>query len=68
MSTVDQKKFEEVVASLQMNFSIFDGGGSSFLEGALISSGVSQLTEFNDFYESMGQSQEDFEQKFLFFP
>ncbi len=63
MSSVDQKKFEEVVASLQTNFSIFDGGGSSFTDGVLISSGVSQLTEFNDFYESMGQSQEDFEEK-----
>lgn len=63
MSTVDQQKFEEVVASLQTNFSIFDSGGSSFTDGVLISSGVSQLTEFNDFYESMGESQEDFEQK-----
>ena len=63
MSTVDQEKFEEVVASLQTNFSIFDGGGSSFTDGVLISSGVSQLTELNDFYESMGQSQDAMNQQ-----
>ncbi len=63
MSSVDAKKFEEVVASLQTTFSIFEGGGSSFTDGALISSGVSQLTELNDYYQTMGQSQDEMNQK-----
>lgn len=58
MSTVDQEKFEEVVASLQNTFSIFDGGGSSFTDGVLISSGVSQLTELDDFYNTMGENED----------
>lgn len=58
MSSVDEQKFEEVVASLQTTFSIFDGGGSSFTDGVLISSGVSQLTEMDDFYQSMGQNED----------
>lgn len=58
MSTIDQEKFEEVVKSMQSTFSIFDGGGSSFTDGVLISSGVSQLVELNDFYEAMGQNQD----------
>ncbi len=53
MSSVDAEKFEEVVASLTSSFSIFDGGGSSISEGNLISSGVSQLTEFDDYYTSV---------------
>lgn len=58
MSTIDQEKFEEVVRSLQSTFSIFDGGGSSFTDGVLISSGVSQLAELNDFYELMGENED----------
>ena len=63
MSTIDQQKFEDVVASLQMSFSIFDGGGSSFTDGVLISSGVSQLKELDDFYESMGQNEDAMNQE-----
>lgn len=58
MSSVDEAKFEQVVQSLQATFSIFDGGGSSFTDGVLISSGVSQLEELNDYLESMGQNED----------
>ena len=56
MSSVDAEKFEEVVASLQASFSIFDGGATSLTEGELISSGISQLNELNDYYNNMGIS------------
>lgn len=59
MSTVDAEKFEEVVASLQSSFSIFDGGATSITEGNLISSGVSQLNELNDYYNNMGMNQDE---------
>lgn len=63
MSSIDEAKFEEVVRSIQSTFSIFDGGGSSFTDGALISSGVSQLIELNDFYQAMGAEQDAMNQE-----
>ena len=59
MSTVDAEKFEEVVSSLQSSFSIFDGGSTSITEGELVSSGVSQLNQLNDYYNNMGMNQDE---------
>ena len=61
MSTVDAQKFEQVVASLQSTFSVLPAGGSSIQQGQLISSGVSQLKDFNIFFEQF--ESEDEEQK-----
>ena len=52
MSTVDAQKFEMVVASLQNSFSILPSGGTTIGEGELISSGVSALEMFDDFFNS----------------
>lgn len=54
MSTIDAEKFEEIAASFRQSFSIFDGGSASVTEGNLISSGVSQLSELNDYFNTMG--------------
>ncbi len=54
-SSVDADKFDMVVASLQAQFSVLSGGGSSIGEGNLISSGVSQL-EYLDYYYKDGNS------------
>ena len=54
MSSVDEAKYEELVVSLSNSFSIFDGGGSAIGEGVLISSGVSQLNELDDYMNDMG--------------
>ena len=62
MSTIDAEKFAEVVASLQSSFSIFDGGSSSITDGNLISSGVSQLNQLNDYYNNMGLNQDENEE------
>lgn len=59
MSSVDEEKFEAIVASLNASFSIFDGGSTSITEGNLISSGISQLNDLNDFYNNMGMQQDD---------
>lgn len=56
MSSVDQEKWEQVVASLTSSFSIFDGGGASIGEGELINMGVAQLNEFNEYFNNMGQT------------
>lgn len=56
MSSVDQGKAEALIQSLAQTFSIFDGGGSSFGEGNMISNGADQLTELDEFFNTMGQT------------
>lgn len=52
MSSTDEAKFEEVIASLQSSFSIFSGGGAGIGDGMMISSGISQLEMFDDYFNS----------------
>lgn len=54
MSTVDAEKFEQVSVSFSSAFSIFDGGGSAIREGQLISAGISQLNELDEYFTNMG--------------
>lgn len=54
MSSVDQEKFEELVASLSASFGIMEGGAASVIEGTKISTGVSDLNELDDYYENLG--------------
>ncbi len=56
MSSVDQGKAEALIQSLAQTFSIFDGGGSSFGEGNMISNGADQLTELDEYFSTMGQT------------
>lgn len=58
MSSVDQGKAEALVQSLANTFSIFEGGGASFGDGNMISNGANQLTELDDYFNSMGQSED----------
>lgn len=55
MSTVSEDKFEEIVASMQSAFSIFSGGATAIGEGILISNGVSQLNELDEYINSTGK-------------
>lgn len=55
MSTVDAQKFEEVVASFNQTFSIFTAGATAIGDGVLISNGVSQLNELDDYINSTGK-------------
>ena len=59
MSSVDAAKFEEIAASLSSSFSIFDSGSPSIIEGSLVSSGVSQLTQLDSYQESMGKNEDE---------
>lgn len=54
MSTVDEDKFEELVASLSASFGILEGGSASVIEGTLISTGVNNLNQLDDYYENLG--------------
>ena len=55
MSTVDAQKFELIAASFSQSFSIFSAGATAIGDGMLISMGVSQLNELDDYINSMGK-------------
>ena len=55
MSTVDAQKFELVAASFSDTFSIFSNGGQAIGEGMMISNGVSQLNQLDDYLHSVGR-------------
>ncbi len=62
MSTIDAEKFALVAASFSQTFSIFDSGGSSLLEGLLINNGVSQLSQLDEYMNTMGMAAESEEE------
>ena len=55
MSSIDAAKFEQVVASFSQTFSVLSGGASAIGDGILISNGVSQLNELDDYINSTGK-------------
>lgn len=59
MSTIDAQKFESIAASLSESFSVFSGGATALGEGILISNGVSQLNELDQYLNSMGKAAKD---------
>lgn len=56
MSTIDEVKYAELVASLSNSFSIFSGGAQAIGEGKLISSGATQLNNLDEYYSDMGKA------------
>lgn len=56
MSSIDQQKFEAIAASFNDSYSIFSGGANAIGDGILISNGVSQLNELDDYMFNMGKS------------
>ena len=58
MSEVDAEKFQEIAISMSNSFGIFDAGGRAFGEGPLISSGMSQLSNLDQYTTSMGKRAE----------
>ncbi len=55
MSSVDAAKFEQLAASFNQTFSIFSAGATAIGDGVLISNGVSQLNELDDYINSTGK-------------
>lgn len=55
MSSVDAQKFELVAASFANTFSIFTAGGQAIGDGIMISNGVSQLNELDNYVNSTGK-------------
>lgn len=63
MSTVDAEKMEMVIQSFQNTFSVLPAGGTtvSTTEGALISSGVSALEQFDIYFNASTANEGDTE-------
>ncbi|MBR1770991.1 MAG: flagellar motor protein MotB [Lachnospiraceae bacterium] len=55
MSTIEESKWAAMVASMNNTFSVFSGGATSIGDGILISNGVSQLNELDDYFNSTGK-------------
>lgn len=62
MSSVDAQKFELVAASFSQTFSIFQAGSTAIGDGLLISNGVSQLNQLDEYFNSTGKSAEGSEE------
>lgn len=58
MSSVDAQKFELLAASFNQTFSIFSAGATAIGDGLLISNGVSQLNELDQYINSTGKDSE----------
>ncbi|MCH5263481.1 MAG: flagellar motor protein MotB [Lachnospiraceae bacterium] len=59
MSSIDEDKQEQIIASFNNMFSVFDGGASAIGDGMLISNGVSQLNELDQYINSTGKMDEE---------
>ncbi len=55
MSTVNEEKLKEVAASMNQTFSIWSAGATAIGDGILISNGVSQLNELDEYINSTGK-------------
>jgi chemotaxis protein MotB len=55
MSEVDAEKFQNIAISMSNSIGIFDGGGRTFGEGPLISSGMSQLNNLDQYTTDVGK-------------
>lgn len=58
MSTINEDKYEQVIASLNNTFSIFDQGGPLIGEGEQISNGISQLEKLAQYIEEVNDTAE----------
>ncbi len=56
MSTIDEEKYNQLVASMSSAFSILDGGATAIGDGILISNGISQLNELDSYINSTGKN------------
>ena len=63
MSTVDEVKYAELVASLSNSFSVFTGGAQAIGEGMLVSSGATQLNNLDEYFSDMGKASESEEEE-----
>ncbi len=58
MSSVQEEKFQAVATSFTQAFSIFSGGATAVGDGVMISNGVSQLNDLDQYMNDMGKASE----------
>ena len=58
MSDTDTEKYNQMAASMNSTFSIFDGGDTALEEGVLIGNGISQLNNLDQYITSTGRAAE----------
>lgn len=67
MSSVDENKFQALIASLQSQYSILKGGGSSVGEGSMVSAGINQMQKYDVYFNpeatTSGEGKSDAEEK-----
>lgn len=56
MSTIDADKLKAIAESFSQTFSIFSGGATAIGDGMLVSNGVSQLNELDEYINSTGKT------------
>ncbi|MCI9143451.1 MAG: flagellar motor protein MotB [Lachnospiraceae bacterium] len=56
MSSIEEAKLQEFVAAMNNTFSVFEGGAAAIGDGFLISNGVSQLNELDQYINSTGKT------------
>lgn len=59
MSSVNEEKFQMVIASLQSHFSVLQGGASTIGDGDMVSAGINQLQYYDTFYNPDANSNGD---------
>ena len=59
MSSVDEEKFEALIASLQSQYSILKGGGSSVGDGKMVSAGINQMQKYDVYFNPKNTSSGD---------
>ncbi len=59
MSTVSEEKFQQVIASLQSQVSIFEKGGTTIGDGDLVGGGIRQLEFMDQYYEEVEDSEDE---------
>ncbi|MDE7313745.1 MAG: flagellar motor protein MotB [Eubacterium sp.] len=67
MSSVDEDKFEQLIASLQSQYSILNGGGASVGEGNMVSAGINQMQKYDVYFNpkatTSGEGKSDAEEQ-----
>ena len=58
MSTIQEDKLAAFVASINSTVSIFDAGAAAIGDGILISNGVSQLNELDQYINRTGKTED----------
>ena len=56
MSSISEDKWDALVASMSSAFSVLDGGATAIGDGILISNGVSQLNDLDEYINSTGKN------------